>query len=120
MRSRGFSALVGAGALLSVAVSGCSPGEEVAAGSVAGTFRAGGGPYPGVNRPLHGTITFDGPVRRDVTPDPDGTFTLDLPPGTYRVVGRPVGRRDPTTCPSTTATVMTEQVSTVEVGCYYE
>jgi hypothetical protein len=131
VRSWGVVALWGVGALLSVAVSGCSHEEgddlpspdataEVAAGSVTGTFRASGGPYPGVDRPLHGTVTFDGPVHRDVTPDADGTFTLDLPPGTYQVVGHPSGRSNPTTCPSDTTTVATERVSTVQVGCYYE
>lgn len=89
-------------------------------GRVDGTFRANGGPYPGVDEQLSGTITFDGPVTEKVAA-PGGTFTLELPPGTYTVTGQPrEGRFTPTTCPSATVTVMAEQSSAVEVSCVFE
>lgn len=90
------------------------------AGSVAGAFGVSGGPYPGVDGPLSGTITFDGRVAEEVTAS-DGTFALELPPGIYTVTGQPLeGRFAPTTCPSQTVTVVAEQVTTVEVSCVFE
>lgn len=43
--------------------------------SVEGTFRVVGGPYPGIDEPLSGTIKFKGPVTEEVSAA-DGTFTL--------------------------------------------
>ena len=129
MKRFGVTVLLGAAVLLAV-LTGCSvegadltPSPQptpAATGSVAGTFRVNGGPYPGVDKPLSGTVTFDGRGTEEVT-TPDGTFNLELPPGTYTVTGQPQeGRFAPTTCPSETVTVVAEQVTTVEVSCVFE
>ena len=123
------SVLLGAAVLLA-AMTGCSvegaddtPSPQptpAATGSVAGTFRVSGGPLPGVDEPLSGTVTFDGRGAEEVT-TPDGTFNLELPPGTYTVTGQPQeGRFAPTTCPSETVTVVADQVTTVAVSCVFE
>ena len=117
-------------AVLLAAMTGCSiegaddtPSPQptpTAIGGVSGTFRVSGGPYPGVDEPLSGIVAFDGRGTEEVTAS-DGTFALELPPGTYTVTGQPQeGRFAPTTCPPKTLTVVADQVSTVEVSCAFE
>jgi hypothetical protein len=74
-----------------VGSSATSAGGRVAA-DVRGTFRMVGGPYPGISRPLQGTITVhentrDGKVVQTVTTDKHGKFATFLPPGRYWFVG---------------------------------
>lgn len=72
-----------------------------------GTFRVNGGPYPGIDEALSGTITFEGPITEEVSAA-DGMFTVGLPPGEYKVTGQPEGHF---------AAVQTERV---EVACIVE
>ena len=87
--------------------------------SVTGTFRVQGGPTPGIDEPLGGTVTFDGPASEEVDA-PNGTFTVALPPGTYTVTGHPAGNFAAADCPSATVVVADEQASPVEVTCIVE
>lgn len=86
---------------------------------VAGTFRINGGPAPGIDEPLSGTVTFDGPVTEDVGAV-SGTFTVGVPPGEYTVTGQPKGHFAAATCPAAAITVTEEQTSPVEVMCFVE
>jgi hypothetical protein len=55
---------------------------------VSGDFLMSGGPYPGRDVPLSGTVVFessDAAVR--VTLDSSGHFTVRVPPGRYQVTG---------------------------------
>jgi predicted lipoprotein len=91
-----------------VALSGCHHSSHVMSGengsaaatdtpdrqaaNVRGTFRMVGGPYPGISRPLTGTITIhqqnhDGPVVKTVQTATRGTFATRLSPGRYWFVG---------------------------------
>lgn len=129
MKRFDVTVLLGAAVLLATMTSCSFEGADdtpsprpapAATGSVAGTLRVHGGPYPGVDKPLSGTVTFDGRGTQEVT-TPDGTFALELPPGTYIVTGQPQeGRFAPTNCPSETVTVVAERVTTVEVSCVFE
>jgi hypothetical protein len=61
-------------------------------GSIIGTFRIQGGPYPGINRPLSGTIEIHvgsetGQVVATTTAKA-GHFTVAVPAGRYVAVGR--------------------------------
>lgn len=124
-----ISSTLGAAVVLA-AMTGCSIGESedpplpeatpAGAGSVAGTFRVSGGPSPGVDEPVSGTVTSKGRGTEEVAQS-DGTFAIELPPGTYTVTGHPQkGRLAPTTCTSEAVTVVAEQVTTVEVSCVLE
>jgi hypothetical protein len=60
--------------------------------AVAGRFRIVGGPYPGINHPLSGTIevhvrSLRGPVAARVKAV-DGTFAVRLAPGAYVFAGK--------------------------------
>lgn len=88
---------------------------------VNGTFRTAGGPAPGADLPLTGTVRFEGPVTREVDSGADGTFMIDLPPGTYSVVGMPSpdDRSAPSECPSVGVIVEASSTANVEVLCFY-
>jgi hypothetical protein len=97
------------------------PGESSRDVDLSGTFRTAGGPAPGVDLLLTGTVRFEGPVTREVTSGADGNFTIELPPGTYSVVGTPSpeDRSAPSNCPSLGVVVKASSKATVEVLCFY-
>jgi hypothetical protein len=110
--------LVAATALLS----GCSgaasdAGSSVTAsptpssqGTLHGRLIRVGGPAPGAAVPLAGAVTISGPTAsRDVTVGTDGTFSIDLPPGKYTILGHsPLVLVDnvPMSCPGTKVAVV--------------
>lgn len=113
-----------------VALSGCSdtgsspnPGptrQADPAVTVTGTFRLTGGPYPGIDWPLGGTVVFEGPVTERVKVGANGTFTVGLLPGEYTVTGVPERYFADAKCQSASATIASKNPSKVEVGCYVE
>lgn len=89
--------LIRAGVVAVVLLAGCgtAPGHAPARGTVTGRFVREGGPLgPGgrqpATRPLSGLVQFTGPggYVASVRVGRTGTFTVSLPPGTYRVSGR--------------------------------
>lgn len=128
MKRFGMASTLAVSVLLA-AVPGCSIGEaddtpspqptSATVGSVDGTFRVNGGPSPGLDEPLSGTITFEGPVMEEVSAA-HGTFTVALPPGEYKVTGLPEGHFAAATCSSTTVTVTALRTERVEVACAVE
>ena len=66
---------------------GCSS-QTPANGTITGHLRQVGGAPPGVNRPVPGTVTITGgTVTKDLQVGQDGSYTVEVPPGTYSVVG---------------------------------
>lgn len=94
---------------------GCSTTHQDV-GTLIGHLRQVGGPPPGVDRTVTGTVTITGPDKV-VTIDvgTDGAFSAELPVGTYTVVGH-----SPTTlsgtheadCPATSPAVVTTSNTT--------
>ena len=84
---RGLVFVVAIGAGLSLA--SCRDGSASAQGNVRGTLRVIGGPPPGVNAAIAGTVTAtatDGRTwRQQVTAKQP--FAFSLPPGTYMFTG---------------------------------
>jgi hypothetical protein len=79
-----------------LAATGCSDHEST--GTVIGQYRLTGGPAPGVNRALQGTIwAYAGSIELSeldqamavahVRTDASGNFTMSLKPGSYSLVG---------------------------------
>lgn len=90
-------------------------------GSVAGTFRVVGGPAPGIDKPVVGTITFDGPIERSIRTDSEGTFFAVLPPGNYSVTGVDRTGFYPTSaCPAVQASIGKGNKARVDVACVVE
>jgi hypothetical protein len=85
MSLRTFGALRGVAVIL--LLSGCaSPSPST--GTLTGHLRQVGGPPPGVNRTVPGSVTVTGGgTTRELGVGTDGAFTIDLSPGTYTVVG---------------------------------
>ena len=102
--------------LLPVAILvGCSASTPTT-GTLTGHLRQVGGPAPGVNRPVPGTVTISGGSATKALPvGDDGSYTVDVPPGTYTVVGH-----SPTTltgdqqqdCPAPSAATVTAGTTT--------
>jgi hypothetical protein len=69
-----------------VAVSG---GAEERPTGIAGTLRMIGGPPPGMNRSVAGTVTIESPsgATCDVSVVAGGSFAVSVPPGRYAVTG---------------------------------
>jgi len=66
---------------------GCSA-STAATGTITGHLRQVGGAPPGVDLPVPGTITITGgPLTKDLQVGQDGSYVVDVPPGTYTVVG---------------------------------
>jgi hypothetical protein len=82
-----WQAVVLAGAVLAAA--GCSS-TSGPTGTVTGTYIRVGGPSNTANVPLPGTISFQGHSGAVITFNSDsaGTFTGQLPPGTYTVTAK--------------------------------
>ena len=79
----GVAALVLPAALLV----GCSASTP-ATGTISGHLRQVGGIPPGDDRPVPGTVTITGgAVSKELAVGNDGSYTVDVPPGTYTVVG---------------------------------
>lgn len=75
--------VVVAGVLLSLAACG---GSDTT--TLTGVLRATGGPSGATQPGLPGKVSFEsGGKRTTATASPDGTFSVTLPPGEYRVTG---------------------------------
>lgn len=77
-------------------VSGCS--QHPATGTIVGQYRLTGGPAPGLNQPVTGTIwVYPGVVELSGLPQAkpitqaqagaDGDFSVSLKPGTFSLIG---------------------------------
>jgi hypothetical protein len=63
-------------------------GDDAKTVEVSGDFLMSGGPYPGRDVPLSGTVVFESPdATLRVTVDSSGHFQLRVPPGRYQVTG---------------------------------
>lgn len=63
-------------------------GSDAKSVEVSGDFLMSGGPYPGRDVPLSGTVLFESSdTTLCVTVDSSGHFTLGVPPGRYQVTG---------------------------------
>lgn len=126
MKRFGIASTVGV-AILLTALAGCiegvatplPPSKPSTVVSVDGTFRVSGGPHPGIDAPLSGTVTFEGPVTEKVSAA-DGLFTAGLPPGEYKATGQPEGHFATATCLSTTVTVAARHTERIKVVCIVE
>ena len=63
------------------------PPRPLAIGTIAGTLREVGGPAPGLDRAIPGTITAEGDTTAVATTTNTGDFSVDVPVGTYAVTG---------------------------------
>jgi hypothetical protein len=105
--------------LLPLAVAACGTAVGTT-GTIQGQLIGGGAP-PGGNNPLAGTVVAyagqnaSGTVAARATPGPDGSYSLQLPPGTYYVTGSPsvAGRK----CEGYQVEVLRGLVKIVEVLC---
>jgi hypothetical protein len=71
------------------------------------------------DRPYTGTLQVsrtDGTNVADVSPDADGTFSIALPPGIYRIGTPPTSSMLPR-CDSVDVTVVPNQYADVHVSC---
>ena len=63
-------------------------GNDAKTVEVSGDFLMSGGPYPGRNVPLSGTVVFESSdTRLRVTVGSSGHFMVRVPPGRYQVTG---------------------------------
>lgn len=116
-----------AGLLLVVvlATTACTSEDSSAAepdpGRLEGTFRLSGGPTPGVDEPLQGSVRVAGVAEREISVGPDGTFADELTPGSYDFFGQPSEiSLGPEQCPVTTLVVVVGTATRVDVGCFVE
>ena len=73
-------------ALVVLFVAGCSGSDTTT--TVHGMLRMTGGPSGATQPGVPGNVFFDaGGERTTATASPDGTFSVQLPPGEYRVTG---------------------------------
>ena len=63
------------------------PPRPLAIGTIAGTLREVGGPPPGLNVTIPGTISVAGDATAAATRTSTGSFSVDVPAGTYTVTG---------------------------------
>ncbi len=109
---------VSAAALLA----GCTSASNTPApgATISGTLVALGGPAPGSPRPLPGHVAASGRGHTYTsTAGVDGVYSINVPPGTYTVIGRsPLYQSGDVDC-ETLAPVTATSASTVEVnvGC---
>ena len=85
-------------------------------GVVTGSLHVVGGPYPGIDRGVQGTVRLTGANghHRSVTTDAQGTFAVALPAGRYTVRGGPSWRPN---CPGNPVTVTAGTVVHARVQC---
>lgn len=92
------------------------PASTPASGTIAGHLRQVGGPVPGVNRPVPGTVTISGgSTTKELPVGQDGSYTVDVPPGTYTVVGHSpttLGGNTQLPCPANGDAVVTSGATT--------
>jgi len=80
------SLALGVAAAALSACSGPSPAIPVS-GTLVGHLRQVGGPPPGIDRPVPGTMTITGPVTKQIHVGSDGAYSVELPPGSYTLMG---------------------------------
>ncbi|NJC70068.1 carboxypeptidase regulatory-like domain-containing protein [Planosporangium thailandense] len=105
-------------ALLGLAGCTGSPGT----GTLTGRFAASGGPLGLAGtagpRPLHGSVTVEGPGGRHVVATgSDGSYRLTLPPGTYSVTAEVPGGTGPCQA-DRPVTVTSGRTSRADVVCH--
>jgi len=87
MRRSGHSAAAICVAVALLSLIACSSSQQDV-GTLTGHLRQVGGPPPGVDRPVGGTVTITSPDKAmTISVGSDGVFRVDLPAGTYTVVG---------------------------------
>lgn len=85
MRMRRITAIPLLALLAAAALAGCSGGPT---GTVTGHLVRAGGPAPGAAVPLPGTVTAtSGSSAFHATAGNDGSFTITVPAGSYRLTG---------------------------------
>ena len=104
--------------LTAVLFVGCGSGSEEA-GVVRGTLREVGGPPPGMDRPVVGTVTLtrSNGVRIRVK-TADGRFRVKVAPGTYRLQGTsPLFNSGESTCTGARVLVGANRITQADVTC---
>jgi hypothetical protein len=89
-------------------------------GTLTGHLRMVGGPPPGIDRPVPGTVTIsDGSTTRQQPVSDDGAYAVDLPPGNYTVVGHsPAAGDNEPACPAASvATITSHMTTTADAIC---
>ena len=91
-------------------------------GTLTGHLRQAGGPAPGVNRPVEGTVSISGPDNSvTLNVGRDGLITADLPAGTYTDEGHSpttLSGNEQADCPAVAPAVVTAgQTSTSDAIC---
>lgn len=91
-------------------------------GRVVGTLRVLGGPAPGDNRGIAGTVTLtDSKGRRfDATASSTGEFSVQVPAGTYTIYGRTPSIGVGACGPTLTVVVRKSLTTTSPVVCAIE
>lgn len=119
----GVALLASCGGTSVQATSGQATSSAPSSGSVtlSGHLYVVGGPAPGLQRPIPGTVVAQRPGGSyAVTVGSDGEYTMQLPPGTYTVTGTSShyngGSGD---CPASgEVTVVRDQARTADVYCH--
>lgn len=93
------------------------PPRPLAIGTIAGTLREVGGPPPGLDRAIPGTITAEGDTTAVATTTNTGDFSIDVPVGTYAVTGTsPLVNDGREKCLAERAAVVVERGRTTHVA----
>jgi len=101
-----------------VVLAGC--GGLSGSGTLSGHLYVVGGPAPGTPRAVEGTVVATGPGgRHTATVGADGSFTMQLAPGTYTVTGTsPQYGEGKSPCPANgTVAVVQSEVRTADAYC---
>lgn len=101
-----------------VLLAGC--GGPSGHGTLSGHLYMVGGPAPGTPRAVEGTVVATGPDgRHTATVGADGSYTMQLAPGTYTVTGTsPQYGEGKSPCPANgTVAVVQSEVRTADAYC---
>ncbi|MCR6492567.1 hypothetical protein [Cellulomonas sp. P24] len=101
-----------------VVLAGC--GGSSGHGTLSGHLYVVGGPAPGTPRAVDGTVVATGPDgRHTATVGADGSYTMELAPGTYTVTGTSPQYGDgKSPCPANgTVAVVQSEVRTADAYC---
>jgi hypothetical protein len=122
-RARGAATLASVVLVLLIvpALAGCSSHTAPPKGEISGRLVAVGGPAPGLPRPLPGHVTVNGPSGKvtTVAVTSNGQFRLELPVGTYTLIGHSpyYGSNEYVCHGARTAVVGSSQFVAVDVVC---
>ena len=98
------------------------PSSTTDTGTVSGRLLLVGGPSPGIERGLAGTIVVrsaakSGPIVTSVDAKANGSFRVDLPPGHYVFIGRSSSLQGVGCMGTHPVTVAASHLATVQVVC---